>query len=165
VIPDVEGVLSYTDIMQSAALADYARRLEDLGYRELWVPDLMGRETFITAGFLLANTTRLRVASGIASVYGRDALSTAQAARNGLSIYMQHTVYQQQWGQFGLGANEQANGGSDRFVDALVAWGDEAAIRKRAREHLDAGATRILVFDFNPRPDSALLPAVAPARS
>ena len=285
-MPDVEGVLSYTDIMTSSGLADYARRLEDLGYRELWVPDLMGRETFVTAGFLLANTTRLRVASGIASVYGRDALSTAQAARtlselhdgrfslglgvthrdlaemrghawvpalakmrgyladvaaaevrspqpskptpifiaangprmlelaaratdgantfimppehtrrareilgpgktlnvvppsflcddaeqgraaarNGLSIYMQHVVYQQQWADFGLGAEEQADGGSDRFVDALIAWGDEAAIRKRAREHLDAGATRILVFDFNPRPDSKLLPAVAPGR-
>ncbi len=285
-MPDVAGVLSYTDIMTSPRLADYARRLEELGYQELWVPDLMGRETFVTAGFLLANTTRLRVASGIASVYGRDALSTAQAARtlselhgnrfslglgvthrdlaemrghewvpalakmrsyledvaaaevrspqpsqptpiyiaangfkmlelaaratdgantfimpsehtrrareilgpdkalnvvlpsffcddaaqgraaarNGLSIYMQHPVYQQQWAQFGLGADDQSNGGSDRFVDALVAWGDEAAIRKRAREHLDAGATRILVFDFNPRPDSELLPAVAPTR-
>jgi probable F420-dependent oxidoreductase len=283
-MPDFEGALSYTDIMASARLADYAVRLEELGYRELWVPDLMGRETFVTAGFILAQTKRLRVASGIASVYGRDALSTAQAARtlselhgdrfslglgvthrdlaemrghewlpafekmrrylqdvaasevrspqpskptpiyiaangprmlalaaratdgantfimpsehtrrareilgpdktlnvvlpcflcdsaeqgrgaarNGLSIYMQHEVYRQQWSHFGLGAGEQAGGGSDRFVDALVAWGDAAAIRKRAREHLDAGATRILIFDFNPRPDSALLPAVAP---
>ena len=58
-MPDVEGVLSYTDIMTSARLAEYARQLEALGYRELWVPDLMGRETFVTAGFLLANTTRL----------------------------------------------------------------------------------------------------------
>ncbi len=282
---DFEGVLSYTDIMASSSLADYARRLEELGYTELWVPDLMGRETFITAGFILAHTTRIRVASGIASVYGRDAFSTAQAARtlselygerfslglgvthrdlaemrghewvpafkkmrsylddvaaaevrspgpskptpiyiaangdkmlelaarvtdgantfimptqhtqrareilgpdktlnvvlpcfysadeaegraaarNGLSLYMQHEVYQKEWADFGLGPDEQVGGGSDRFVDALVAWGDEAAIRKRAREHLDAGATRILIFDFNPRPESKLLPAVAPA--
>ena len=86
-MPDVEGVLSYTDIMTSSRLAEYARDLEELGYRELWVPDLMGRETFVTAGFLLANTTRIRVASGIASVYGRDALSTAQAARTLAELY------------------------------------------------------------------------------
>ena len=84
------------------------------------------------------------------------------AARNGLSIYMQHEAYQRQWSEFDLGASEQKDGGSDRFVDALVAWGDADAIRGRAREHLAAGATRVLIFDFNPRPESALPPAVAP---
>ena len=35
--------------------------------------------------------------------------------------------------------------GSDALVDAIVAWGDEAAIASRIREHLDAGADHVCV--------------------
>ncbi len=38
-----------------------------------------------------------------------------------------------------------ADGGSDRFVDALVVWGDEAAIARRVQEHRDAGADHVCV--------------------
>ncbi len=37
------------------------------------------------------------------------------------------------------------NGGSDAFVDALVAWGDLDAVVGRVREHLDAGADHVAV--------------------
>jgi hypothetical protein len=36
-------------------------------------------------------------------------------------------------------------GGSDRLVDAIVAWGDEAAIAARVQEHRDAGADHVLL--------------------
>ncbi|MGI9149111.1 MAG: TIGR03620 family F420-dependent LLM class oxidoreductase [Chloroflexota bacterium] len=36
-------------------------------------------------------------------------------------------------------------GGSDRLVDAIVAWGDEANIARRVREHLDGGADHVLL--------------------
>jgi hypothetical protein len=36
-------------------------------------------------------------------------------------------------------------GGSDRLVDALVARGDEDAVRRRVQEHLDAGASHVVV--------------------
>ncbi len=78
---DSYGVLSDTESMDAAELAELALRLEGLGYAALWVPELMGREPFTTASFLLARTERLRVATGIASVYSRDAISTAQASR------------------------------------------------------------------------------------
>ncbi len=38
-----------------------------------------------------------------------------------------------------------AAGGSERLVDAIVAWGDAEAIGKRVREHLDAGADHVAV--------------------
>jgi len=44
---------------------------------------------------------------------------------------------------------------SDRFVDALTAWGDEEAIAKRVREQLDAGADHVLIS-----PDAPDLPAI-----
>jgi probable F420-dependent oxidoreductase len=83
----VGGVLSATDAMQPKELIAHALRLEELGYDAIWLPDLHGRELFVTAGFVLAQTTRLRVATGIANVYGRDALSSAQAARTLSELY------------------------------------------------------------------------------
>ena len=37
------------------------------------------------------------------------------------------------------------DGGSDRLLDAIVAWGDENAIRDRVQAHLDAGADHVCI--------------------
>jgi hypothetical protein len=37
------------------------------------------------------------------------------------------------------------NGGSDRLIDSIVAWGDEDAIRARIRAHWDAGADHVCI--------------------
>jgi probable F420-dependent oxidoreductase len=66
---------------QTAALA---KRVEAWGYGALWMPEAVGREMFSAAAWLLANTTTLVVASGIANIYARDAFSTA-SAQNGLN--------------------------------------------------------------------------------
>jgi len=46
-----------------------------------------------------------------------------------------------------LGYTEQdfANGGSDRLVDDIVAWGDPARIMQRVREHHAAGADHVCI--------------------
>ena len=59
-----------------------AREIESLGYDTLWYPEGLGtRESFANGAVLLAATERLRVASGIANIWGRDAVSAANAAR------------------------------------------------------------------------------------
>jgi probable F420-dependent oxidoreductase len=59
-----------------------AREIESLGYETLWYPEGLGtRESFTNAAVLLGATERIRVASGIANVWARDAVSTANAAR------------------------------------------------------------------------------------
>ena len=45
----------------------------------------------------------------------------------------------------GLSEEDLADGGSDRLVDAIVAWGDEEVVRARVQEHLDAGANHVCV--------------------
>jgi alkanesulfonate monooxygenase SsuD/methylene tetrahydromethanopterin reductase-like flavin-dependent oxidoreductase (luciferase family) len=45
----------------------------------------------------------------------------------------------------GYSDDDLSGGGSDRLVDAVVAWGDEATIANRVREHLDAGADHVLL--------------------
>jgi probable F420-dependent oxidoreductase len=47
--------------------------------------------------------------------------------------------------RMGFAADDFENGGSDRLADALLAWGDEAAIRNRIREHWDAGADQVAI--------------------
>jgi len=37
------------------------------------------------------------------------------------------------------------SGGSDRLIDAIVAWGDERAIRDRLQQHWDAGADHVCI--------------------
>jgi hypothetical protein len=43
----------------------------------------------------------------------------------------------------GFGDDELSGGGTDRLVDALVAWGDVGAIAVRVRQHLDAGVAQV----------------------
>ncbi len=72
-------LLHFTEGMDSAGVAEYALRLEALGYDGVWVPELSGREPMALAGYLLARTTRLKVGTGIANVYVRDYVAAAQA--------------------------------------------------------------------------------------
>jgi probable F420-dependent oxidoreductase len=280
----VSGVIVAADTMELGALVEYVQRLEAIGYESVWIPDMFGREIYVTAGHLLANTTSIMVASGIAHVYGRDAVASAQAARtlselsggrfihglgishppaaelrgltweppiekmrtylsdlrtamtggllhtpadppptpiyvaahgpkmmqvaadlaDGANTYMQppeHTAtsrvtlgpdkelsvvlpcvlttdadaaraagrralyiylplpaYHRQWAAFGFNEADWTGRASDRLVDAYVAWGDADAIRARAAEHVDAGATQVLLSANNPNKESVGLP-------
>jgi probable F420-dependent oxidoreductase len=59
-----------------------AREIEELGYDTLWYPEGLGtRESFTNGAVLLGATVRLRVASGIANIWARDAVAAANAAR------------------------------------------------------------------------------------
>jgi len=84
---EVKGILSFVDGMSAEELRDYARRVEALGYGNIWIPDLFGRDIFLTAAYVLENTSSLGVATGIAHVYTRDAIATAQAARTLAEFY------------------------------------------------------------------------------
>jgi probable F420-dependent oxidoreductase len=78
------GVWAALDTLSAANAAAFARRAEAWGYGALWIPEAMGREVFSASAWLLANTSTLIVASGIANIYARDSLATA-AAQNGLN--------------------------------------------------------------------------------
>jgi probable F420-dependent oxidoreductase len=72
------------DTVLPARAGEYAAELEALGYGSLWFGEAYGREAFTNAGLLLAATDRLIVATGIANVYGRDAV-TGNAAGHTLN--------------------------------------------------------------------------------
>lgn len=246
-----------------------ARRIEALGYSALWMPEGFGRNPLVHAGWLLANTDTLIVATGIASIYARDPVAmraardtlneqsggrfllglgvshakvvkdirghqeygkpvatmrayleameaapymaaepddravtvlaalrdkmlelsaeradgahplnvtpehTARArailgpdkllcveqklvletdaakaraiGRSALEIYFGLENYRNLWKSMGFSDDDMSSGGSDRLVDALIGWGNEAALRQRIQDHIDAGADHVCI--------------------
>jgi probable F420-dependent oxidoreductase len=59
-----------------AAMADFVKTVERLGYTTLWYPESRGYESFSVAAFMLSQTTTLQIGSSIASIYARDAFTS-----------------------------------------------------------------------------------------
>ena len=82
--------------------------------------------------------------------------ATARAlARNELKRYMALPNYCNNWLRLGFSQDEISGDGSDRFMDAMVVWGDEAAVHARMREHFDAGATTVIMQPVHADGDTA----------
>jgi probable F420-dependent oxidoreductase len=74
--------------MPAAAEREYARAIESLGFKVLWIPESLGsKEAFAHAGLLLAATKTLVVATGIANIWARDAVAMANGARALVDAY------------------------------------------------------------------------------
>ena len=258
--------------------AAFAQRIEHWGYDALWIPEAFGRDPLIGASWILANTTKLNVATGIANIYARDSLATVNAqyalaeqsedrfllgvgvshiplvegvrrhkyekpiaamtaylesmknatyvgpaptetpktviaalgprmlevaakhadgahpynvtpehtaaarrilgadkllcpeqkvlletdptkaraiGRRALELYLTLPNYRNNFLRMGFTEQDMEDGGSNRLVDGLVAWGDEHQIRARIQEHWDAGADQVCIQSV-PREGGAL---------
>jgi probable F420-dependent oxidoreductase len=282
-------VFCFTDGLTPAQLIELAQHTEHLGFAALWYPEVLGYESFALGSFLLTQTTRLIIASGIANIYARDATAAKQGqhtlatlsggrfvlglgvshaplvedvrghqyrppvatmrayldamekavavappleeppptvlaalgpqmtalaaartqgafpynvtpehtarararigpdpwlcveqkvllvrdptkaravARQAMAFYLPLPNYQRHWQRLGFREEDLADGGSDRLVDAMVAWGDESAIRQRLQAHVDAGASHVCIQPLHPGgqplPDFEALTALAP---
>ncbi|HCS26470.1 MAG TPA: LLM class F420-dependent oxidoreductase [Spongiibacteraceae bacterium] len=262
------GVWSWLDNLNYADAISLARRIEQLGYSALWVPEAVGRDPFVNIAVIAPHTESLYLATGIANIYARDAMAMT-AVRNSLNeltngrlilgmgvshremvsgfrhhdygkpvstmrsyidameqafyagpkpensgklmlaalrqnmlglaaekadgahpyfVTVEHTArareilgpdkllapeqkvlletdpgearriargymatyiglenYCKNLMTLGFDESDFSNGGSDRLVDAIVAWGDEDAIAKRIREHWQAGADHVCI--------------------
>jgi probable F420-dependent oxidoreductase len=85
------------------------------------------------------------VAPEQAIVLETDPAAARELARLHLSGYLALPNYANNWRRLGFTEDDIAGGGSDRLVDALVAWGDEDAIAARVQEHRHAGADHVCV--------------------
>jgi probable F420-dependent oxidoreductase len=75
------------DAQPGAKAQDSVRELERLGYAAIWFGESVRREAFSNAGLLLAATDRIVVATGIASIYARDALTMAAGQKTLAEAY------------------------------------------------------------------------------
>jgi probable F420-dependent oxidoreductase len=73
----------------------------------------------------------------------RDAARAA--ARESLAAYLALPNYVNAWRWVGFSADDLADGGSDRFVDAIVVSGDVEAIHARVQDQRDAGADHVCI--------------------
>ncbi|MDB5396276.1 MAG: class F420-dependent oxidoreductase [Rhodospirillales bacterium] len=287
------GVWASTENMTAEEAASFAKRVEGWGYSVLWLPEAVGRNVLVHSAWLLANTTSLVIATGIANIYARDAAAMAAAqltlaeqsggrfllgmgvshapivesvrghvfekpigkmrryleamakvqymsprpaerpltlvaalgpqmlaltaeladgahpynvtpehtaearaalgpdkwlcpeqmvlleidpavaraaARKILEIYLGLPNYRNNLVRIGFGEKDFEGGGSDRLIDAMIAWGDEAAIRRRIQAHWDAGADHVCIQAvphdgdiMNGRPNERIFELLAPA--
>ena len=88
-----------------------------------------------------------------------DAEKARAVGRKALEIYLNLANYLNNWKRLGFTDEDVAKPGSDRLVDAVVAYGTVDAIAARLKEHLDAGADHVPVQVLT-SPDK-LVPALA----
>ena len=74
-----------------------------------------------------------------------DADKARAVGRRALDIYFNLANYRNNWKRLGFTEDEVTRPGSDRLVDAVVAYGTPEAIAARLNEHLDAGADHVPV--------------------
>jgi probable F420-dependent oxidoreductase len=99
----------------------------------------------------------------------KDASKARAIARANMKIYCGLPNYQNNLKWLGYTDADFVDGGSDRLVDAIVAWGDEKVIADRIQAHLDAGADHVCIQPFRadgkPGPDEKLLELFAPRKN
>jgi probable F420-dependent oxidoreductase len=88
------GVWYFFDGLPAQEAAAAAQRIEQLGYSALWIPETVGRNPLVHASWLLANTSTLTLATGIANIYHREP---------GVTLAGQNTLAEQSGNRFLLG--------------------------------------------------------------
>jgi probable F420-dependent oxidoreductase len=76
-------------------------------------------------------------------VVDSDPTTARAVARKSLALYLQLPNYTNNMLRYGFTEADLADGGSDRLIDGLIAWGNPETIAGRIREHLDAGADHV----------------------
>ena len=63
------------DYQPATKAQEAAAELEQLGFGAIWFPETVGREALTNAALLLGATRRIVIATGIANIYARDAVT------------------------------------------------------------------------------------------
>ncbi|TQJ25666.1 putative F420-dependent oxidoreductase [Micromonospora sp. A202] len=98
------------------------------------------------------------IAPHLAVVLEKNPERARAAARAGIGMFIGFPTYRANLARLGFTDDDLVPGGSDRLIDALVAWGDLDAVASRIREHLDAGANHVALHVL--RPDDPGRPAL-----
>jgi probable F420-dependent oxidoreductase len=75
------GIWAMLETMTVRETLGFANKIEQHGYKVLWIPEGPGRDPFAHSAYLLSHTGSLAIATGIANIWARDAMAMASAAR------------------------------------------------------------------------------------
>jgi probable F420-dependent oxidoreductase len=88
------GIWFHTDALAATEAVRLVRRVESLGFGAFWFGEGFGRDPLVHAAMLLAGTSKIIVATGIASIYSRDPVAMVGGA---------YALAEQSGGRFLLG--------------------------------------------------------------
>ena len=88
-----------------------------------------------------------------------DPARARDIARKHMAVYFGLPNYVNNWRRYGFDDADVTAPGSNRLIDALVAWGDEGAIADRVRQHRQAGADHVCIQVIVNRDDMSVFPA------
>ena len=96
----------------------------------------------------------------------KDASEARPIARQFMAMYLGLENYRNNLLTLGFTVDDFEHGGSNRLVDAIVAWGDEQSIQKRLEAHWQNGADHVCIQalrpDGKPGYDPRVIQAFAP---
>jgi probable F420-dependent oxidoreductase len=73
-----QGVL---DAHPSSKVREVVAELDEMGWPALWIPETVSRDPFVSAAVMLEASSNLKIATGIASIWARDAMTTSNATK------------------------------------------------------------------------------------
>jgi probable F420-dependent oxidoreductase len=90
------------------------------------------------------------LAVSLPAVLETDPSAARTAARGYLAPYLRTPAYQAGWALQGFEEADWQKPGSDRLVDAMVAWGDVETLRGRVAAMVEAGADHVARLPLSP---------------
>ncbi|MEV7815094.1 hypothetical protein AB0P05_30910 [Streptomyces flaveolus] len=93
-----------------------------------------------------------------AVLFETDPVRARGLAREHLDGYLRTPYNLAKFRRLGYTDDDLSGGGSDRFVDDLVFWGDPDTVVRKLRGHVDAGADHVAVQVIGVQPGESALP-------
>lgn len=152
-----DALVAYLDDLDKAMVPDSRRVLAALGPRMLRLaaqrsagahPYLTTPEHTGTARQLVGNTVFLAPEHKV--VLTTDAAQARAVGRKFIDFYLGLSNYVNNWLKLGFTEDDVRKPGSDRLIDALVAYGTPDQIARRLAEHLEAGADHVAIQVLRP---------------
>lgn len=148
----IDALRSYLDKLDEYGVPTSRRVIAALGPQvlKLSAARSAGAHPYLTTPEHTAEARRLigpeaLLAPEHKAVLTTDAGEAREVGRKALDIYLNLQNYLNNWKRLGFTDEDVAKPGSDRLVDAVVAYGTPEAIAARLTEHLDAGADHVPV--------------------
>jgi probable F420-dependent oxidoreductase len=147
-----ERLVAYLDELDASGVPASDRVLAAVGPRMLALAAARsaGAHPFLTTP---EHTQQARAALGagpllapeLKVVLHADAATARATARQALAFYLDKRGYSTNLRRLGFTEEDLASGGSDRLIDAVVAWGDVDTVLSRIDEYHQAGADHVAV--------------------
>jgi probable F420-dependent oxidoreductase len=147
-----EVLVEYLDDLDAATVPTSRRVIAALGPKVLKLaaqrsagahPYLTTPEHTAQARELISNTVFLAPEHKV--VLTTDADEARAIGRKTVGFYLDLSNYVNNWKRLGFTDEDVAKPGSDRLIDAVVAYGTPADIAKRLNEHIEAGADHVAI--------------------